>query len=173
MALINCPVCGEKVSDKAEKCLKCGSTLIEEIANDASVKKETNQQKTSNTSYTSNLNLGVNQYRDYVPVNTVNQLNTKKRISGFAVFGIVLGLALIAVGIYMSSKKMGYSFDIYETDASFGADFYTYEYSATRSAAMNTGNIGHLLEGIYKDAGVIVSIIGGVVVAYFGRNLKV
>ena len=31
MAMIQCPKCGQEVSDKAKKCIHCGEVLIEDI----------------------------------------------------------------------------------------------------------------------------------------------
>ena len=31
MAMMECPNCGEKVSDKAKKCVHCGAILIPEV----------------------------------------------------------------------------------------------------------------------------------------------
>lgn len=31
MAMIQCPECGQEISDKAKKCIHCGKVLIEEI----------------------------------------------------------------------------------------------------------------------------------------------
>lgn len=32
MAMINCPECGQEISDKAQKCIYCGKVLVEEVA---------------------------------------------------------------------------------------------------------------------------------------------
>ena len=30
MAMINCPECGQEISDKAKKCIHCGKVFVEE-----------------------------------------------------------------------------------------------------------------------------------------------
>lgn len=58
--------------------------------------------------------------------------------------GIVLGIALIVTGVVFmltSDGKLHTSFP--SRDVEFGADFYTYQYSATRDAAENTAHIAY------------------------------
>lgn len=58
--------------------------------------------------------------------------------------GIVLGIALIVTGVVFMLTTDGnpQSSSTYPTkDVEFGADFYTYQYAATRDAAENTSHI--------------------------------
>ena len=89
--------------------------------------------------------------------------NTGKII--FAVIGILAGIATI---IFSISVLSGYNSWGYLSDTSFGGDFYTYSYRATRAAAENVERLGRML----KDAvGYILMAIGLADIAFFGVKL--
>ncbi len=78
----------------------------------------------------------------------------------FNLIGMIIGIAAIITGIVLIVAPPVYSTD-WVKDASFGADFYTYVYSAARYAANNAADIAHYT----KD---ILSIFGGLSFIFAG-----
>ena len=84
--------------------------------------------------------------------------------------GIVAGIAVIILGIVLASLPLTTFSTVSSEDVSFGGDFYTYQYKATRNAAINaavTANnlreIGRMLSlymGLaFVVAGVIITLV--------------
>ena len=175
MALVNCPICGEKVSDKAVKCLGCGSDLTSKteepkMNNTSSLKKDVDVNLNSNVSAIGINNKNNQEYRQTY----IYRVDKKPRRSGFAVLGILMGILIIVIGVIMiiAANSKLYSFRDYVREASFGADFYTYEYSATRIAVMNTGQLGIVMKDLMTLGGAFIALFGFIVIAYFGEKPK-
>ena len=88
--------------------------------------------------------------------------------------GAILGIVILIAGIvFMASPPDSYSTKT--TDyASFGADFYTYEYDATRAAASNAAVTAHNLremgEAQSNQFGFLFMIIGALTVVHYGKK---
>ncbi len=78
-------------------------------------------------------------------------------------FGIIIGGAAIIVGIVMLTGHPVPSTD-WTMDASFGADFYTYIYSAVRAAANNTADVVHYIRDTLSLYGGFFFILAGLLV---------
>ncbi|MBR2415043.1 MAG: hypothetical protein IKB13_11130 [Clostridia bacterium] len=99
-------------------------------------------------------------------------MNAKKMLN---IIGAVIGVIVIILGVVFIATPA----DSYYTDsadyASFGADFYTYQYQATRDAVTNTAvtanNIRELGEKVALYAGMAFILAGLLIVLYFAKNL--
>ena len=89
----------------------------------------------------------------------------------FSIIGLISGIAIICLGLYIAfSLSNSYNGDTAEY-ASFGADFYTYEYKATKIAASNVKSLGEYLEKIVSIAGYFIAVMGVATSCYFGCKL--
>ncbi len=93
----------------------------------------------------------------------------------FNVIGILAGIVIIICGLYLI-----FQFDVhYLGDLAygytFGADFYTEQYSATMKAANNIKELGEYLDEVFSFAsigmGLITASIGAAITCYFGSKL--
>ncbi len=99
-------------------------------------------------------------------------MNAKK---GLNMLGVLIGIAVIVFGVLCIANPA----DSYSTNsseyASFGADFYTYQYQATTDAVRNTAvtanNIRELGEMIATYAGVAFIVAGLLIMIYFSKTL--
>ena len=91
MALIQCPECGQSISDKATKCPKCGHPIQEYLS------EGTAEHKTA--SITNDAPLQVERTTDFQPV-TVQQ-KSKKTI---AIIALVACVAIVILGVIFASK---------------------------------------------------------------------
>lgn len=81
-----------------------------------------------------------------------------------SVFGIIFGIVILVFGFVVLDKVESDS--KVESHTTFGGDFYTYEFSATRVAAKNT-------ETMAKGIGYILLAIGGIsIISFAGKLLK-
>ena len=88
--------------------------------------------------------------------------------------GLILGVLLIITGIVFATNPP----DSHSTDtaeyASFGADFYTYQYKATRNAASNAAatayNVRELGEAEAKYVGFLFIAAGALTVVSYGKK---
>ena len=98
-------------------------------------------------------------------------LNNKKT---WDLIGAILGIVILIAGIvFMSSAPDSYSTKT--TDyATFGADFYTYQYDATRAVASNAAvtanNLREMGEAQAKQFGFLFMIIGALTVVHYGKK---
>lgn len=100
--------------------------------------------------------------------------NKMKKERNFNLIGIILGIAIIIVGITImknpADTRSTFSVDSYR----FGADFYTEQYAATRTAAINAaataGNVGNLGEKLAQYAGLAFIFSGALVCLTYGKN---
>lgn len=95
-----------------------------------------------------------------------------KKIWNF--LGMAIGLALIIAGIVLMSNPPASS-GTRDTDyATFGGDFYTYEYDATRSAARNAEatavNVIRVGKFIAKATGIAMMAAGALVMVHYGKD---
>jgi hypothetical protein len=95
----------------------------------------------------------------------------------FSVVGIVLGIVIIILGLYLAFGHKSFKYTGAETlGYVFGADFYTEEYSATENAADNILALGNYLAEVTKFIlfviGLLFSAFGGVIVCHFGCKLS-
>ncbi len=91
------------------------------------------------------------------------------------VLGAVLGAVAILAGLVLfTAAPEHYSTDHSDGPASFGADFYTYIYSAAEAAATNTGvtanNLREMGETQAKQVGVCLMLLGALVVVHYGKS---
>ena len=93
----------------------------------------------------------------------------------FSIMGMACGTIVLLVGVYMFFSFKG-TYNGRETlSYSFGADYYTEQYSATENAADNILEVGEYLEEIVeflvRMGSLLVMGFGGVVICYFGCKL--
>lgn len=89
--------------------------------------------------------------------------------------GLVLGLVIVITGIiFACAPADSYSTSYPTKDVEFGADFYTYQYEATRFAAKNTAttanNIRELGHALALYAGFSFIFGGLLVMIHFGKK---
>lgn len=101
MALINCPVCGEKVSDKAAKCIHCGSAIVTN-------KMDNNTQSLNQSGTLIGDNAITSQPTLINSSDTQNAQDVIKKFKKNVVIGIVVAflviVAAIVVGIFIHQK---------------------------------------------------------------------
>lgn len=77
--------------------------------------------------------------------------------------GIILGLSILIFGLVLSGKEP-YRYSSAGTDyATFGGDFYTYEYHATCAAAQNAAATASFLEDLVDF--LMLALSGGTIAA--------
>ena len=90
----------------------------------------------------------------------------------FCILGMISGIAAAGIGLYMAFGFSGDFSGNFTKMAEFGADFYTYQYDATRNAAENTRILGNFLESAARFAfltgGLITAAAGIAVFCFFG-----
>lgn len=90
------------------------------------------------------------------------------------ILGIILSLALISLGIYIladESMPNGDFSGLTVSSTSFGADFYTYSYKATRAAANNVDSLGDFIEDVSVLAvggGFTIAGVFGLLLSFYG-----
>lgn len=81
-------------------------------------------------------------------------MNHKKLTLIFNIIGLVLGLVVVIVGVFLP-QNYDFNFDGAYTFGSdgttFGSDFYTYEYNATRTISKNTASAALAMEDINEN----------------------
>lgn len=87
--------------------------------------------------------------------------------------GMIAGAVILVLGIVvLAVKAPEYSFN-WADSASFGADYYTYQYEATEYAANNAASIGRTLRGMAvamnRGLGFLVLSIGLLAVIHYGK----
>lgn len=83
----------------------------------------------------------------------------------FSIIGILVSVAVIIMGITLGNEGVS----SYVRDAEFGADFYTYIYSATRTSAMR---IAENTIAMYKCFGFLLIALGSLSLCGFACNLN-
>lgn len=92
------------------------------------------------------------------------------------IMGMLVGVSMIVFGI-VTWVGAEYYTSINSADyASFGADFYTYIYRATRAAALNTAEIGDTLDKLAETLTTAIGfmfICAGITeICYFGSKIE-
>lgn len=92
----------------------------------------------------------------------------------FCICGIIVGIVMIIFGINAATFSGGMSFEFPE-GYTFGADYYTEQYGATRAAAINVAYLGRFTQeamifGI-SFMGKALAVIGAAVICFFGYKL--
>ena len=152
MAIINCPECGAKVSDKSPKCVKCGHSFTVE-SNGVNVS-------------------GLNSLNNDLSYNYKVEKYYKQQ-KGLCVFGCIIGIAIAILGFLILTDALGIKYNSnYLSSTSFGGDFYTYQYKATVAAAENVSNIGELLLKIFHISGVALLLVGLLVFISFAKKVN-
>lgn len=62
--------------------------------------------------------------------------------------GVIIGIVMIVLGIVFCAVPADSSYTDYAEYASFGGDFYTYQYEATRIAAHNAADTANNVEAV-------------------------
>ena len=91
----------------------------------------------------------------------------------FSILGIIAGLALIILGLYVwyeFSTRFSYSLVTAEL-TSFGGDYYTYEYKATRLVGMHLADIWFGIQNFLKICGFVIAGFGLAFTCLFGCKL--
>lgn len=83
----------------------------------------------------------------------------------FSLIGMIVGVAIIVLGIVVLSLDIGGG---YLESTSFGGDFYTYSYRATRTAA---NNVGDLISAFKIGVGFLLISIGATDICVFGCKM--
>lgn len=94
----------------------------------------------------------------------------------FSIAGIVVGVLIILLGLYLAFGYSDYVFNGSSTYSyTFGADYYTEQYAATENAADNILALGnylrYVIDFLFVAVGLLFSAMGGAVVCYFGCKL--
>lgn len=96
----------------------------------------------------------------------------EKRQKICCVCGIIIGFIICLQGIFLTYDVVENSTSMRYTDSyTFGADFYTEQYTATMHAANNLANIGWLLKEFTSIFGGFIACIGASLVCYFRYKL--
>jgi len=95
----------------------------------------------------------------------------------FSIVGIVLGIGIFFLGLYLALGDSGDGFSGSKTlSYSFGGDYYTEQYEATENAANNILSLGIYLENVARLAffsvGLILALLGGVIMCHFVCKLS-
>ncbi len=88
--------------------------------------------------------------------------------------GVLLGVVILIVGITFYATPPDSFSTSYASSAAFGADFYTYQYDATRiaadNAAVTANNIRELGKTMAHYAGFFFIAAGLLTLVHFGKN---
>ena len=88
----------------------------------------------------------------------------------FCILGMVFSLGMTAFCI-VSLFMLNYKGSGYLDSATFGADFYTYMYRASKDINSNTAYIGRFLGDIMVFFTILFAIIGAISFCFFGVKL--
>lgn len=90
----------------------------------------------------------------------------------FGIVGLILGVIICIFGFIILSNVSNTNTNTdHPESASFGADFYTYQYKVTKSVAENTEIVAKLAEVIATGIGYLLLAIGGTDILLFGNLL--
>ena len=92
----------------------------------------------------------------------------------FCILGIIVGIAMIVIGVNAAGYSVGNTYEM-PLDYTFGADYYTEQYGATRDAALNSAYLGYALQGALTFGiaflGKALAALGAAVICLFGYKL--
>ncbi|MBQ3049381.1 MAG: hypothetical protein IJC94_05445 [Oscillospiraceae bacterium] len=96
---------------------------------------------------------------------------------GFNVVGVLLGIAVVIWGIVFMFTPADHYSTYSSKSASFGADYYTYQYEATVDAVHNTAVTANNIRDIGRKLAVYSGsafVVGGLlIVLHYGKCLAV
>lgn len=99
-----------------------------------------------------------------------------KALKSNCIFGIVIGLLIVAAGLYLAFGFSGSYIGNDSGTAEFGADFYTNQYKATRNAATNVENLGLFTRDVaqfgFRAGGLVVAGLGLAISCLFAVKLE-
>ncbi len=84
--------------------------------------------------------------------------------------GLLVGCLAFIFGLITCSVESSYFTEI-QWDARFGADFYTYSYDATKTAANNLVVVADFCEAIKQALGVILIVAGLLIILVCIKNI--
>ena len=95
----------------------------------------------------------------------------------FCIIGMAMGAIIVVLGLYYAFGYNGYTFSGSSSASyTFGADYYTEEYTATRNAANNVLGLGanyrDAMKFTFRTIGFVISALGGVIICFFGYKLE-
>ncbi|MBR1764412.1 MAG: hypothetical protein IJ746_03360 [Ruminococcus sp.] len=96
-------------------------------------------------------------------------MKAKKVFSGVGIVGAAAQIIISVIAIFTELEYHSYG---YLKDTAFGADFYTYEYDATRKAADNVDHLGYFVQSAVVFFAIIIAVLGLIEIAYFGIKLS-
>ena len=93
----------------------------------------------------------------------------------FSISGIVVGVIIVFIGVYtIFGFRMSY-IGARPSSCTFGADYYTEQYGATRNAANNIAELGEFIDEssdfAFRIIGLVIIAFGCVTICYFGCQL--
>ena len=97
-----------------------------------------------------------------------------KRERTWNLIGFILGIAILIVGlVFLNSPPEAYHTESAEY-AAFGADYYTYQYDATKTvaenAAVTANNLREIGTAQARYAGVFFMMAGALILIHYGKN---
>lgn len=97
-----------------------------------------------------------------------------KRENQWNLIGCILGVVILLVGVVFCVTPPD-SYNTTSTDyATFGADYYTYQYDATRAVASNAAvtanNLREIGRAQARYVGVLLMVIGALIVVCYGKK---
>lgn len=97
-----------------------------------------------------------------------------KRENYWNLIGCILGVVILLVGVVFCVTPPD-SYNTTSTDyATFGADYYTYQYDATRAVASNAAvtanNLREIGHAQARYVGVLLMVIGALTVVCYGKK---
>lgn len=95
-------------------------------------------------------------------------MKTKKN---FSIIGMILGAAIIAFAVIMLFTHDIHPDATYLSKLTFGGDYYTEQYNATRVAAAELEQIGWNMRNLFEYSCFLLMGFGGLIVCYFGVKL--
>ena len=91
--------------------------------------------------------------------------------------GAVLGILVIILGVIFIATPARHFYTNSSVDATFGADYYTYQYEATQDAVHNTAvtanNLRELGSKLALYTGVFFMVMGALILLHYGKKLFV
>lgn len=96
----------------------------------------------------------------------------------FSIIGVIIGILMIVLGLKLYGNINAISYNGSLTSGyTFGADYYTEQYAATKNTADNVNALGSYVENSIKatgsTVGLFISLLGCVVICYFGSKFEI
>ena len=174
MEELKCKECGAVLAPDAKECPSCGCPVEEAVKTDCPVKEEVKTECQAEEAI------------ETEPAAPKKE-KQKSKFNIAAVISLLLGVAIIVMGITVINKETGmetFSAEYYNVDyAKFGGDFYTCIYDASDTMVDELNDINNgvellsesmstLADVIYFSAGMIIIAIGIGVSAVSVNHIK-